>query len=471
MSGRVLLVDDDRDMCRLVAAGLGRRGFEVTWRLSTDEALAVVARDELDVVVTDLQLEGASGIDLCERIAASRPDLPVTVLTAFGDLHSATAALRAGAYDFLTKPADLDVLDDAVTRAVRQRLARGELRRLPASGGPVGLDGLLTGSSAMAAVVDLVGRVADADASVLIVGETGTGKELIARALHRTGRRHGGPFVAVNCAAMPEALLESELFGHADGAFTGARGARAGLFARAGGGVLFLDEVGELPLALQPKLLRAIQERAVRPVGADAEIPLDVRIVAATNRDLEAACAAGTFRQDLHFRLDVIRIDLPPLRARGSDVLHLARHFVARHAAAAGKAVSGLSPQVADALLAYAWPGNVRELQSCIERAVWLARYDQLVLDDLPERVRPSGSARPFGPVDGLTSLAELERRHIERVLAHVGGNRTEAARILGLDRKTLYRKLLRYAAASASGIPPHGADRRAAPIDDGTHS
>ena len=311
-------------------------------------------------------------------------------------------------------------------------------------------------------VMELVRRVADAEASVLITGESGTGKELVARALHRAGRRRDGPFVAINCAAVPEPLLESELFGHVSGAFTGARAARPGLFARASGGVLFLDEVAELPLALQPKLLRALQERCVRPVGADVEVPVDVRIVAATNQDLERAGAEGRFRQDLYFRLDVIRIDVPALRARGSDVLVLAQHFIEHYARRAGKGVVGLSPGVADALGDYAWPGNVRELQNCIERAVWMAHYDRLVVDDLPEKLRPSGRARTTvegGPATDLASLEELERHHIRRVLAHVGGSRMLAARILGVDRKTLYRKLRHYtdAPALAEATCPRG--------------
>jgi two-component system response regulator HydG len=466
MSGRLLLVDDDRDMCRLVAAGLGRRGFDVTWRVSADDALALVDTADLDAVITDLDLGGTTGIELCARLAARRPDVPVAVLTGFGDLQNATAALRAGAYDFLTKPADMDDLAAAMTRAVRQRVVRGELRRLTAPDRAPAVDGLLGESAAMHAVVDLVARVGDADASVLVVGETGTGKELVARAVHQGGRRRAGRFVAVNCAAIPEALIDSELFGHVGGAFTGARGDRRGLFARADGGTLFLDEIGELPLALQPKLLRAIQERTVRPVGADDEVPVDVRVVAATNRELDAACASGAFRADLLFRLDVVRIEIPPLRSRSGDVLLLARHFVARHAARAGKAITGLSPPVADALLAYPWPGNVRELENCIERAVWLARYDRLVVDDLPARLRRPGARTGTLPDMALTTLAEMERRHVERVLERVDGNRTEAARILGLDRKTLYRKLRRYAGCvPGEASRPTGQD---APADGG---
>jgi two-component system response regulator HydG len=451
VTGRVLVDDDDADMCRLVEAALVAKGFEVVWRTSAADAFAVVDTTELDAVVTDLELPETSGLALCERIVANRPDLPVTVLTAFGSFDTAIAAIRAGAYDFITKPPQLDVLAHAVARAVEHRALRGEVRRLrdvvseARTCGP-----LLTAGPAMRQVLDLIARVADTDATILVVGESGTGKELVARALHDHGRRAAGPFVAVNCAAMPDALLESELFGHVRGAFTDARTARPGLFAQAEGGTLFLDEIGELPLSLQPKLLRALQERTIRPVGGDAEIPFDARIVAATHHDLDAAVAARRFRQDLHFRLDVVRIAVPPLRARGNDVLLLAQHFVERYAAATGKPVVALSPAAAKRLLHYSWPGNVRELQNAIERAVALARFDRVAVDDLPEKVqqaRPTASA-PVDPND-LAPLAEVERRHVLRVLARVGDNRKRAAEILGVDRKTLYRKLLAYRASS----------------------
>jgi two-component system response regulator AtoC len=449
VNGRVLVVDDDRDLCRLVAAGLAQKGFEVTWRTSAAEALEVVESTDLDAVVTDLDMAGTNGLELCERIVANRPDIPVTVLTAFGSLDTAIAAIRAGAYDFITKPPQLDVLVHAVARAVRHRALGDEVKRLrSAAEEPWGSGDLLAGSPSMQRVIEVLQRVVDADASVLIEGESGTGKELVARALHRRGRRSGGPFVAVNCAAVPEALLESELFGHVRGAFTDARAARPGLFVQASGGTLFLDEIGELPLSLQPKLLRALQERAVRPVGADLEVPFDARIIAATNRNLESAVEEGRFRQDLYFRIDVIRVDIPPLRERGNDVLLLAQHFIDRCARKVGKAVVGLSPAVAKRLLDYPWPGNVRELQNCIERAVTLARYERLAVDDLPEKVRRyrrwSLAAGREGRAE-LVSLEEMERVHVLRVLERAGNNRKLAAQILGVDRKTLYRKLLRY--------------------------
>jgi two-component system response regulator HydG len=289
---------------------------------------------------------------------------------------------------------------------------------------------------------------------VLITGESGTGKELVAQALHSRSARANGAFVAINCAAMPDALLESELFGHVKGAFTDARSARAGLFVQASGGTLLLDEVGELSLGLQPKLLRALQERKVRPVGGDTEVPFDARIVAASNRDLETAALEHRFREDLYYRINVIHIDVPPLRARGPDVLLLAQHFVLQFASTFGKQVKGLSKPAAEKLSAYAWPGNVRELQNCIERAVALTRFEEILLEDLPEKVQSykrSQVVLDSGDPSELVSLDELERRYILRVLEALNGNKTLAAQTLGLDRKTLYRKLQQYGVGAAA--------------------
>jgi DNA-binding NtrC family response regulator len=297
----------------------------------------------------------------------------------------------------------------------------------------------------MARLYDLLERVRDSDVSVLVTGESGTGKELIARALHQMGRRSEGPFIAVNCAALPEPLLESELFGHVRGAFTDAKAPRTGLFVQAHGGTLFLDEVGDLPAGMQPKLLRALQDRVVRPVGGDREIPFDARIVTATNRDLVSAVEAGQFREDLYFRLNVLEVLAPPLRTRGNDVLLLAQHFLGRAAASEGKAVRSIAPEAAKKLLAYRWPGNVRELRNCVERAVALCRLDAITPDDLPDRVRdftPAKTATFPEEIDQLLSLEEVERRYILRVLEAVNGHRGQASKILKLDRKTLYRKL-----------------------------
>jgi DNA-binding NtrC family response regulator len=297
-------------------------------------------------------------------------------------------------------------------------------------------------------VFEMVDRVAASDISVLVTGESGSGKELVARALHDRSPRRGGPFVAINCAAVPEPLLESELFGHERGAFTDARSARQGLLLRANGGTLLLDEIGEMPLALQPKLLRALQERQVRPVGSDREIPFDTRIVASTNRDIEADVEERRFREDLYFRINVVHVHVPPLRARGGDILLLAQEFVSRFSSQLGKQVTGISTSAAERMLGYDWPGNVRELMNCIERAVALARFDTVTVEDLPEKVRAYRSSHALADAQDpseLVTLEELERRYILKVLKATGGNKARAARVLGLDRRTLYRKLERY--------------------------
>jgi len=456
MRGRILVIDDDIDTCDALREGLGRRQFQVTATTSPSDGFATLTGGELDAAVTDLNMTEMNGLALCERVVANRPDVPVVVITGFGSFETAVAAIRAGAYDFITKPIDLNMLALTLDRAVAHRALREEVKalreRLAAK--PAFAD-LLGNSPAMRAVTDLLARVTETESSVLLTGESGTGKEVVARALHTRGRRAAGPFVAVSCAAMPESLLESELFGHAKGAFTDAKSARAGLFVQANGGTLFLDEIGELPPALQPKLLRALQERRVRPVGGDAEIPFDARLVVATNRDLETAVEEHRFREDLYFRINVIQIELPPLRARGNDVLVLAQHFLRQHAARAGKAVSGISSAAAERLLAYSWPGNVRELQNCVERAVALTRFEQIVVEDLPERIRAYRGSQIIIASDdpaALVSMEEVERRYILRVVDAVGGNRGQAARILGLDRKTLYRKLERFHPGGAGG-------------------
>ncbi len=446
---RLLVVDDVQSMCEMLDERLTPLGFDVEWYTSANAALGALADHEVDAVVTDINMREMDGLELCGRIVAAHPDVPVIVITAFGHLEAAIAAIRAGAYDFLTKPFDIKVLALSLERAVQHRRLSAEVKRLQARVAEAGRGGAPLGTSpAMQEVHSLIGRVADTESSVLVTGETGTGKELVARALHDGSRRRSGPFVAINCAAVPETLIESELFGHARGAFTDARSARTGLMVQANGGTLFLDEIGELPLALQPKLLRVLQERKVRPVGGDTEIPLDVRLVAATNADLDTAVEEKRFREDLYFRVNVISISLPPLRARGGDVLLLAQHFLERAAEKAGRALTGIAPEAAKLLLGYPWPGNVRELQNCIERAVALARYDQVTVADLPDKIqqhRPSYVVVAADDPSELVSLEEMERRYILRVMEAVAGNKTLAARILKMGRKTLYRKLDRY--------------------------
>jgi DNA-binding NtrC family response regulator len=454
VSARVLLVDDDRGMGEFLAGELVDKGFSPESRLSARAALDVLAVEAFDVVVTDLNMPQMNGLALCERMAVDYPHVPIIVLTAFGSIETAVAAIRAGAYDFLTKPVEIEALALALERAVQHRRLRDEVSRLRSVVAATQQYEELSGSSsAMQQVYRLLDDLADSDASVLISGESGTGKELVARALHRRGRRHDGPFVAMNCAAIPQALLESELFGHVRGAFTDARNARTGLFVRANGGTLFLDEIGELPLELQPKLLRALQERTVSPLGADAEVAFDVRLITATNRDLELAIEERRFREDLYFRVNVVHVELPPLRARGSDVLLLAQRFLERFAARGDKRVTGISAAAAELLLSYAWPGNVRELQNCIERAVALTRSEEIAAADLPEKIRSYRTSHVLVASDDpseLVPMEEVERRYILRVMEAVGGSKSMAARVLGFDRRTLYRKLERFGYGAA---------------------
>jgi two-component system response regulator HydG len=448
MSTRVLLIDDDAILAETLTLGLRKRGFEVTARASAADALQALEAEDFEVVVTDLNMRGMGGLELCEHVVANRPDLPVVVLTAFGNLDSAISAIRAGAYDFINKPVEIDVLAIAAERAATHRRLREEVKRLRIeTGKAVRFDALVGQSPAMEALYDLIDRVAASDATVLVSGESGTGKEVVARAIHGHGRRHNGPFVAINCAAMPESLLESELFGHTKGAFTDAKTAEPGLFQRASRGTIFLDEIGDMPLGLQPKLLRVLQERTVRPIGGRDEVAIDVRVIAATNRDLESAVEEGRFREDLYYRINVVHIPLPPLRARVGDILPLAQHFLVYFASRAEKKIAGIAAPAAEKLATYAWPGNVRELQNCMERAVALTRFEQIVVDDLPEKVRDYRRSHVLVASDNpseLVPLEEVERRYIARVMEAVAGNKTAASRILGIDRKRLYRMLER---------------------------
>jgi len=448
--GRVLIVDDDVDMCELLAAGLKARDFEATYATSADEGLGHLQCQEYAAVITDVCMRGISGLDFCSRITTNYPQIPVIVITAFGSLETAVAAIRAGAYDFITKPLNTEELAMTLERAAQLRGLRDEVKRLRYTLDRAGEFSTVLGESPqMQKVCALMARIGDSDASVLITGETGTGKKVVARALHDASPRGAGPFITVNCTAAPEPMLESELFGGPEGSHPEARGAREGLFHRAGRGTLFFDEIGGMPLALQLKLLRVLQDRPLRPAGTDTEAGFDVRIVAATNRDLESAVAEGQFREDLYFRINVIHIELPPLRARGNDVLLLGQHFIRELAARTKKEVVGLSTHAAQKLLAYPWPGNVRELQNCMERAVALATCDHVMVDDLPEKVagyQPSHVLIAGENPSELVTMEEVEKRYIRRVLDTVGGNKTLAARVLGFDRKTLYRKLESYA-------------------------
>jgi two-component system response regulator HydG len=447
---KVFVIDDEKEMVELVQLGLKKRGFVVVPFSNGADALSGLTEHDVDVVVTDLNMKGMTGLELCQTLVADRPDLPVIVLTAFGSFETAVGAIRAGAYDFVTKPVEIEALAIAIRRAAERRRLSGEVKRLREVVASTRGRGSLVGASpAMQQTYTLIDQVSATDATVLITGESGTGKEVVAREIHERSRRKDAPFVAINCAAVPEALLESELFGHAKGAFTDAKQSRQGLFAQANGGTLFLDEIGEMAISMQPKVLRAIQERKIRPVGAESEISVDVRLITATNRDLEEMVEAKAFREDLYYRINVIHIPLPPLRARGGDVLLLAQHMLRQYAAVFDKKVMGLSPAAAERLVGYDWPGNVRELGNCLERAVALAHFEEIQVEDLPDKIRnrqaPRSTSITANELPELLTLEEVERRHVLRVLEACHSNRTDAAKILGLDRKTLYRKLLRW--------------------------
>ncbi|MCA9533828.1 MAG: sigma-54-dependent Fis family transcriptional regulator [Myxococcales bacterium] len=446
---RILIVEDDASMRELIEESLAQEGFQTLSAGNAEGALKLLESESVHAVVTDLNLGGVNGLELCRRIHALDALLPVVLITAFGSLDAAVGAVRAGAYDFITKPFKMEQLVLALRRAADLRAIQSELSTLRRRVADASAFETLVGDSApMQRLRSTLDRVARSDAAVLILGESGTGKELIARSIHAHSDRRKGPFVAVNMGAIPSTLIESELFGHARGAFTSAHDKHAGLFVQANGGTLFLDEVGELPLELQPKLLRALEGRSVRPVGAEHDVSFDVRIVAATHRDLAGRVEEGTFREDLYFRLNVLDVHAPPLRARGRDVLTLAQHFLAMHAEQTKRPGLALSPEAAQRMLEYTWPGNVRELKNCVERAVALSRTDLIALADLPERIRdfdPGHLVVVSRDIDALLPLEVIERRYVLHVLEAVGGNRTVAADVLGMGRKTLYRKLIEW--------------------------
>ncbi|MBN8616420.1 MAG: sigma-54-dependent Fis family transcriptional regulator [Deltaproteobacteria bacterium] len=444
MRGSVLVVDDDKGAGEVLRESLSLGGFDVRATMFPERVLAMLAERPAEVVLTDLRMGDMDGISLTREILRAHPHTAVVVITAFGSIRTAVDAIRAGAHDFLTKPFDLETVALTLDRAVEHARLLAEVTRLRTALAPAGVGGILGSSPSIGRVHDLVRRVAPLDTGVLITGESGTGKELVARAIHDLSPRAKHPFVATNCAAMPETLIESELFGHVRGAFTDARSDREGLLSRAGKGTLLLDEIGDLPASTQAKLLRVLQERTFRPVGSDREQPLEARVLAATHKDLQGEISAGRFRSDLFFRLQVIEIIVPPLRLRGGDVLLLAGHFVMKTCARMGRPTLEIPPAVGRALLAYDWPGNVRELANAIERAVALASSDALELSDLPDRIaRPDRPAREADVELG--SLEQAERRHVLRVLEATQGNKRLTAQILEVDRSTLYRMLDRW--------------------------
>jgi DNA-binding NtrC family response regulator len=464
----ILLVEDDDAMRDLLAEELGDAGYVVRSAPGGHIGLELARAEPVDLIVTDLRMPDLDGFDLI-RDAAALPNAPhIVMITAFGSIETAIRAVKLGAYDYITKPFEIEELLLVVQKALGERGLRHELDRLRREvEHTYGFENIVARSEAMQEVLALVRRIAGSNASVLIQGESGTGKELIARAIHYNSPRAGGAFVAVNLAAVPESLIESELFGHKKGAFTDARVDRNGLFVEADGGTIFLDEIGELALPLQAKLLRVLQEHEIRPLGATKTQRVDVRVLAATNRNLESMLADGSFREDLYYRLNVIQLDLPPLRARPEDILPLAEHFLAHFAQ--GQTPPRrfrLAPDAQQMLLAYSWPGNVRELHNVLERGVALCQGELIASEDLPNHVREKKPADFLAAaVARRMTLAELEREYIERVLDDEGGNKTRAAQRLGLDRKTLYRKLEEYAKTQAQAPEAVGN------TDDDTHA
>jgi two-component system NtrC family response regulator len=449
-SGRILFIDDDRAGREVALFNLRKAGYEVEAASDGAEGLSAFSPEKFDLVITDVKMPGISGIEVLRRIRKTSPDIPVLVITAFGNVETAVEAMKEGAYDFIGKPFHRDQLLMAVEKALERHRLTAEVRDLRIRASGVARD-IVSASPAMKRVLDMADRVARTDATVLITGESGTGKEAVARRVHVRSPRAEYPFVAVNCAAIPAELLESELFGHARGAFTGAVRDRLGRFRQAGGGTLFLDEVGEMPLPLQAKLLRVLQEKVVDEVGGDKPIPVDVRILVATNRDLPERIREGTFREDLFYRLNVVEIRVPPLRERPEDIPPLVTHFMRE--VSPDRRIS-VPPEVMEALTARPWPGNVRELRNACERMVILCRGEEVSVDDLPPVPATSWAGEPSGegftdewpplPPGGL-SLVDLEKSVILRALRLKGGNITQAAAYLNVPRHILVYRIEKY--------------------------
>jgi DNA-binding NtrC family response regulator len=446
VTASVLVGDDDRVARDLLVEVLTREGYRVRAAAGGEECLAIATAEPLDLALVDLRMPDLDGLAVLHRLGSIQPGLPVIILTAFGNVDTAIEAIRAGAYDYLSKPFRLEEITLVVRRALEaQRLLREnrqyrqELRERHRP------DSLVGHSPPMVDIYKRIARVGNLDTTVLILGETGTGKELVARLIHYASPRADRPFVVVDCAALPETLFESELFGHERGAFTGASAARRGLLETASGGTCLLDEIGELSVPLQAKMLRAIQERTIRRVGSNEPLPIDVRFIAATNRDLRQDVKDRQFREDLYFRLNVVTIVVPALRERPGDIPLLAQHFLDKHAATTGKTVRGFARESLDLLTRYPWPGNVRELEHAVERAVALTSSDLLLPDDFQTDLKELGPPGPALPAPHMT-LDEVKRWYVERVLSEVAGNKLRAAETLGIDRRTLYRILDRQA-------------------------
>ncbi len=450
----ILIVDDDKNtrdgLCRALA-----RHYDVQPAESGDRALELLSERSFDILLSDVRMPGIDGITLLQRARAHHPDMIAILLTAYGSVEIAVEAMKSGAYDFLTKPVNLDHLDLLLQRALRSRAMETENLQLRRElDDKFGLESLIGTSPSMQALFDTIRQAAPTQATVLIHGESGTGKELVAHALHRLSTRAKGPFIAVHCAALSSSLLESELFGHEKGAFTGAAARRRGRFELADGGTMFLDEISEIEASVQVKLLRVLEERAFERVGGDHQVEVDIRLIAATNKDLRQRVATGDFREDLFFRLDVVNITLPPLRERQGDIPLLCGRFIQEFSEKNGKGVTGITPDALALLEAYHWPGNVRELRNTIEKMVVLARAERLTSRDIPPSIRPRGAELPAARTGSPESLADTERNLIMQALRRHDGNRTLAAEALGISRRTLHRKLKQYKAEGVTETP-----------------
>jgi two-component system response regulator PilR (NtrC family) len=453
---RILIVDDEQSLREFLEIFLEQEGYEVaTAKGGRDAVKRMEAGEEFDIVLTDLMMPEVSGMGVLETVKERFPDTEVLMMTAYATADTAIEAMKKGAYDYVQKPFKVEELRVIIEKALGQRRLVEENRQLRAQvHRQYSFHNLVGRSEAMQRVFGIIERVADTRTSVLLTGESGTGKELIARALHHNSSRRDKPMVTVNCGAIPENLIESELFGHLKGAFTGAHANKVGMFKAAEAGTLFLDEIGELPMQMQVKLLRALQERRVRPVGANEEQAVDVRVIAATNQDLEQSIRQGRFREDLYYRLNVIRVEVPPLRERKSDIPLIAHHFLRRFARELGKPVDDFQPDALQALLGYRFPGNVRELENTIERAVTFETSNRIQLESLPphlvgkgadERALSSFGELPPGGLDLEGLLSECEKQMLMQAIDRTGGNRTEAAKLLGITFRSIRYKLDKY--------------------------
>jgi DNA-binding NtrC family response regulator len=444
---KILVVDDEKSILLLLREALGQWGYQVKTASSGTEALEILRTELFDAMLSDVRMPDMSGLDLLREVRKQDESIEVVMMTGYPTIASAVQALKEGAYDYLSKPLILDELRHLMARMMERKFLRGEVHTLRARlGEELTVNELIGNSAPMQRVKDIISKVAVTDSPVLIEGESGTGKELVAAAIHRISSRAKRAFIPVNCSAIPQDLLESEFFGHVRGAFSGAIADALGLFRGADEGTIFLDEIAELTPALQVKLLRVLQEMQVRPVGSTKAYPVDVRVIAATNRDLERAMTDGSFRQDLFYRLNVVRVLLPPLRDRRDDIPALVSHFLRRFNRRFHRDVRGISPEALAALSGYTFPGNVRELENLVERAFAMGAKDQLMLSDLPALARtPATAAAPVTSVETIPTLADVERELILKSLALLKDDKEAAARALGISRRTIYRRLKEY--------------------------